>query len=136
MKMQKIELLYVQLSLRKAYENALEGIENFSHVYVISWMHKMSDTERNVLKTHQRGRVDIPLMGVFATRSPLRPNPIGLTIVELLERKGSVLAVKGLDAFDGTTILDVKPYDHWDMIENVKVPEWWLILEKEKKGGF
>jgi tRNA-Thr(GGU) m(6)t(6)A37 methyltransferase TsaA len=132
----KDRTLVCSIVVKKSYEKALEGIENFSHIYIISWMHKIGDAERNVLKTHPRGRVDIPLMGVFATRSPLRPNPIGLTIVELLERKGSVLAVKGLDAFDGTPILDVKPYDHWDMIENVKVPEWWLILEKEKKGGF
>jgi tRNA (adenine37-N6)-methyltransferase len=63
----------------------------------------------------------------------LRPNPIGLTVVELVSVDGNVLTVKGLDAFDGTPVLDVKPYDHWDVAENVQVPSWWLKLQKEKQ---
>ena len=98
-------------------------------------MHEISDAERKILKTHPRGRIDLPLLGVFATRSPLRPNPIGLTIVELLGRKGTVLTIRGLDAFDGTPVIDVKPYNHWDIIEDAKVPEWWLKLEKAKEPG-
>lgn len=126
--------LICSIIAKKDYEKAFDGIEEFSHVYVIFWMHKISEEERRTLKTHPRGRIDMPLLGVFATRSPLRSNPIGLTIVELLERKGNVLTVRGLDAFDGTPVLDVKPYNHWDIIENVRVPDWWLRLEKEKEG--
>jgi len=128
--------LACSIVVKKGYEKALDGIEDFSHVYVIFWMQKIGDAERKTLKTHPRGRMDLPLLGVFATRSPLRPNPIGLTIVELLGRKGNVLMVKGLDAFDGTPVIDVKPYNHWDRIEDVKVPAWWLKLEKEKEGGY
>jgi len=132
----KDKSLVCSIIVRKGYEKALDGIEDFSHIYVIFWMHEIGDAERRTLKTHPRGRTDLPLLGVFATRSPLRPNPIGLTIAELLGRKGNVLSVRGLDAFDGTPVIDVKPYNHWDIIEGVKVPEWWLKLEKEKEGGY
>lgn len=128
--------LVCSIMFKKGYEKALDGIEDFSHIYIIFWMHKIGDAERKILKTHPRGRIDLPLLGVLATRSPLRPNPIGLTVVELLERKGNILKVRGLDAFDGTPVIDVKPYNHWDIIEDVKVPEWWLRLEKEKEGGY
>jgi tRNA-Thr(GGU) m(6)t(6)A37 methyltransferase TsaA len=127
--------LVCSIIVKKAYEKALDGVEDFSHIYVVFWMHKIGDAERRTLKTHPRGRMDLPLLGVFATRSPLRPNPIGLTIVELLGRKGNILTVRGLDAFEGTPVIDVKPYNHWDIIDDVKVPEWWLKLEKEKEGG-
>lgn len=126
--------LVCSIVVKKDYEKALDGIEDFSHIYIVFWMHEIGDAERRTLKIHPRGRIDLPLLGVFATRSPLRPNPIGLTIVELLERKDNVLVVRGLDAFDGTPVIDVKPYNHWDKIEDVKVPEWWLKLEKEKEG--
>jgi len=132
----KDKSLVCSIIVRKGYEKALDGIEDFSHVYVIFWMHKISNAERGTLKIHPRGLLDLPLLGVFATRSPLRPNPIGLTIVELLGRKGSILTVRGLDALDGTPVVDLKPYNHWDIIEDVRVPEWWLKLEKEKEGGY
>jgi len=72
-------------------------------------------------------------LGVFATRTPCRPNPLGLTRVKLLGVEGNVVTVQGLDAFDGTPVLDIKPFDHWDMAEHVKVPEWWMKLEKERQ---
>jgi tRNA (Thr-GGU) A37 N-methylase len=74
----------------------------------------------------------MPLLGVFATRTNLRPNPIGLTLVELLDLKDNILTVRGLDAFDQTPVLDVKPYDFWDMEKDAKVPKWWKKLENEK----
>jgi tRNA (Thr-GGU) A37 N-methylase len=77
---------------------------------------------------HPRGRLDLPLTGIFAVRTMLRPNPIGLTVVELVKVTGNVLTIKGLDAFDGTPILDLKPMDPWDSVENLRVPEWWKKL--------
>ena len=74
----------------------------------------------------------MPLLGVFATRTMLRPNPVGLTLVELVKVEGNVLTIRGLDAFDGTPILDIKPFDSWDTAKNVKVPEWWIKLKSEK----
>lgn len=121
-----------EIVLRKNLAEALDGIEDFSHLFVIFWMHEISKEERSRMKIHPRGRTDLPLLGVFATRTPYRPNPIGLTLVELLEVKGNVLTVRGLDAIDGTPVLDIKPFDHWDMAEDARVPEWWMRLEKEK----
>jgi tRNA-Thr(GGU) m(6)t(6)A37 methyltransferase TsaA len=121
-----------QIVVNSKFAEALEGIEEFSHLFVLFWLNKISNEERKTLKVHPRGRKDMPLLGVFATRSMLRPNPIGLTLVELIKAKGNVLTVRGLDAFDKTPILDIKPFDVWDMAKNAKVPQWWTKLEKEK----
>jgi tRNA-Thr(GGU) m(6)t(6)A37 methyltransferase TsaA len=111
---------------------ALEGISGFSHVFVLFWLSEISSEERKTLKVHPRGRRDMPLLGVFATRTNLRPNPVGLTLVELVKVEGNVLTVRGLDAFDGTPVLDIKPFDSWDTAKNAKMPDWWMKLEKEK----
>jgi tRNA-Thr(GGU) m(6)t(6)A37 methyltransferase TsaA len=124
--------LMSKIIVRKGFTQALEGIEDFSHVFVVFHMHQISDEETQVLKVHPRSRMDLPLLGVFATRTAFRPNPIGLTLVELVRREGNVLFVRGLDAFNGTPVLDLKPYDHRDMVENIRVPEWhWKLEEKQ-----
>jgi len=111
---------------------ALDGITSFSHVFVVFWMSQISADKRLILKVHPRGRMDMPLLGAFATRTNLRPNPIGLTLVELLKVEGSTLTVRGLDAFDCTPILDIKPFDFWDVAEKARVPEWWIKINEEK----
>lgn len=123
-----------KIILREDLVEVLDGIEDFSHLFVIFWMHKIPKEERTTMKVHPRGRIDMPLLGVFATRTSHRPNPIGVTLVELLEVEGNVVTVRGLDAFDGTPVLDIKPFDNWDMVESARVPEWWMRLEKEKSG--
>ena len=125
----RISKIFIQKNLMEA----LDGIKGFSHLFVIFWLHEIPDEKRSILKVHPRGKMDMPLLGVFATRTMLRPNPIGLTLVELIKAEGNVLTVRGLDAFDGTPILDIKPYDNWDMVEDAKVPEWLAKLESEKK---
>jgi len=121
-----------QIVLRQDLAQALNGIQDFSHLFVIFWMHEISKEERRMMKVHPRGREDMPLLGVFATRTSRRPNPVGLTLVDLLKVEGNVLTVRGLDAFDGTPVLDIKPFDQRDMVEDARVPEWWMRLEKEK----
>ena len=108
------------------WADALEGIEDFSHIFVIYWMHLISEELRETTThVHPRGDPQIPLQGVFATRSPVRPNPIGLRVVALLERKGNVLRVRGLDAIDGTPVLDLKPYlFHYDGVPESTVAGW------------
>ena len=94
-------------------------------------MHKISLNEQAGWgKVHPWGDPEMPLVGSFATHSYVRPNPIGLTIIELLERRGNRLKVKGLDALDGTPVLDIKPFDFWDTekIRKAKVPKWWKSL--------
>jgi len=122
--------LVSKIVLRKGLTKALEGLEDFSHIFVVFYMHEIPRKETKILKVHPRGRMDLPLLGVFATRTAFRPNPIGLTLVELLERKSNVLVVKGLDALDGTPVLDIKPYNSRDMVLDAKVPEWHKKLQK------
>jgi tRNA-Thr(GGU) m(6)t(6)A37 methyltransferase TsaA len=124
----KDRTLASQTVIHKKYAKALEGLEDFSHLFVIFYMHKVRSEETERLKVHPRGRLDLPLVGVFATRSAFRPNPIGLTVVELLERRGNVLVVRGLDAFDGTPVLDLKPADDRDMVARLRVPKWLKML--------
>jgi tRNA-Thr(GGU) m(6)t(6)A37 methyltransferase TsaA len=121
-----------QIVLHSELAEALDGIGDFSHLFVLFWLNRIPDEPRKTLKVHPRGRRDLPLLGIFATRTMLRPNPVGLTLVELVKVKGNVLTVRGLDAFDGTPVLDIKPFDSWDKAKTAKVPEWWTKLEKEK----
>jgi tRNA-Thr(GGU) m(6)t(6)A37 methyltransferase TsaA len=111
---------------------ALDGIAGFSHLFIIFWMSQIPKDKRLILKVHPRGRMDMPLLGAFATRTNLRPNPIGLTLVELLKVEDNVLTVRGLDAFDGTPVLDLKPFDNWDNVDRARVPQWWIKLNEEK----
>jgi tRNA-Thr(GGU) m(6)t(6)A37 methyltransferase TsaA len=122
-----------QVVIRKELTTALNGVDGFSHLFVIFMLHEVSESQRKNLKVHPQGRKDLPLLGVFATRTMLRPNPVGLTLVELVKVEANVLTVRGLDAFDGTPVLDIKPFDSWDNAETAKVPAWWTQLKKEKE---
>ena len=93
------------LELQAEFEPGLTDIEGFSHLFVI-WAFDRSEGFNLVVTPPSDDRPH----GVFATRSPRRPNPIGLTVVELLSREGPVLRVRGVDMLDGTPILDIKPY--------------------------
>ena len=128
----KDKLHQSEISLDCELTPALKGIAHFSHVFVLFWLHKITNKQKETLKVHPRGRPDMPLLGIFATRTNLRPNPIGLTLCELIKVEGNLLTVRGLDAFNGTPVLDVKPYDNWDCAPNARVPEWWRRLESEK----
>jgi tRNA-Thr(GGU) m(6)t(6)A37 methyltransferase TsaA len=121
-----------QVVLRDNLVEALDGITGFSHLFVLFWLSQIPDEQRMIMKVHPRGRMDMPLLGVFATRTNLRPNPIGLTLVELLKVEDNTLTVRGLDAFDGSPILDIKPFDSWDTAKNARVPDWWIKLNEEK----
>jgi len=122
-----------QIIIRGELAEALEGVDGFSHLFVLYWLNQISNRQQTPLKVHPRGRMDMPLLGVFATRTGLRPNHIGLTLVELLKVEGTTLTVRGLDAFDGTPILDIKPFDFWDTAEKARVPDWWIRLNSEKR---
>jgi tRNA-Thr(GGU) m(6)t(6)A37 methyltransferase TsaA len=121
-----------QIIFREDLTEALTGIEEFSHLLVLFWLHQISEQDQRIKKVRPRGRDDMPLLGIFATRTPYRPNPIGLTRVKILDKEGNIVTVQGLDAFDGTPILDIKPFDNWDTTKDFIVPEWWKKLEKEK----
>jgi tRNA-Thr(GGU) m(6)t(6)A37 methyltransferase TsaA len=104
---------------------ALDGLEEFSHIIVIYWMHQAPSQGQVPTKVHPQGRQELPLVGLFATRSPYRLNPVGETVVRLLERRGNILKVEGLDAIDGTPVIDIKPYiPPGDAVTEAKVPSW------------
>jgi tRNA-Thr(GGU) m(6)t(6)A37 methyltransferase TsaA len=93
------------LELLPEFETGLTDIEGFSHLFVL-WVFHRSDGYELLATPPGEGRAH----GLFATRSPRRPNPVGLTVVELLDRHGPRLHVRGVDMLDGTPILDIKPY--------------------------
>jgi tRNA-Thr(GGU) m(6)t(6)A37 methyltransferase TsaA len=94
------------IELTTAVDDALEGIEAGDELFVITWLH---EAERNVLKVHPRSDESIPLTGVFATRSPDRPNPLGLHRVTARQVAPGRLKVGPLEAIDGTPVVDIKP---------------------------
>jgi len=121
-----------ELVVEPGFAAALDGIEDYSHLMVLFWIHGVPPRRRRQLKIHPRDRQDLPLVGVFATRTQYRPNPIGLTVVSLRERRANVLVVQGLDAIDGTPVLDIKPYfPNYDAVATAGIPDWARSMAKE-----
>lgn|SRR5581483_626290 len=114
------------LDILPEFEVGLQDVEGFSHLFVV-WVFDRSEGFELVGKPP----VDELPHGVFATRSPRRPNPIGLTVVELLGREGSQLRVRGVDMLDGTPILDLKPY--MSSIPTEKLRRGWLAEAEARK---
>ncbi len=97
-----------KLVFRREFVEGLYRLGRFKHVWVIFGFHKQRET---LMKVHPRRDPKNPLVGVFATRSPTRPNKLGLTLVELVSIRRGVVTVRGLDALDGTPVYDIKPYE-------------------------
>jgi tRNA (adenine37-N6)-methyltransferase len=98
------------------YVDGLRDVEGFSHICLVYHLHKAGPAKLVVKPFLQ----DVE-RGVFSTRAPFRPNPIGLSIVELIRREGNVLCLDGVDILDGTPLLDIKPYTaRFDLIENTR----------------
>ena len=101
-----------------------EGLDEFSHIIVVFWMHKVAPDRDIPSKIHPRGKQDLPLVGLFATHAPMRPNPIGICIVKLTECRENVLMVEGLDAIDGTPVIDIKSYLPNNQVKDARFPGW------------
>ncbi|MGQ9504555.1 MAG: tRNA (N6-threonylcarbamoyladenosine(37)-N6)-methyltransferase TrmO [Thermogutta sp.] len=112
--------------LDKKYQAGLLGLEEWSHVQVLWWFDKNDTPEkRSILQVHPRGDKNNPLTGVFACRAPVRPNLIALTLCKILRVEENVVEVADIDAFDGTPVLDLKPYiPIMDSATDVCVPKW------------
>jgi tRNA-Thr(GGU) m(6)t(6)A37 methyltransferase TsaA len=110
------------------FRDGLEGLDAYSHIIILYWFHlRDTEKERSVLKVVPRRHPGAPKVGVFTSRSPSRPNPIGLCVAELVELEGNVLSVKGLDALEGSPIIDIKPYNpRADAVPDAVVPPWAL----------
>lgn len=119
------ETVVSEIVIDKEYEQALDRLEGFSHIIVLYWMSHITSARRSTLQVRPKRRKDLPLVGVFATRSPARPNPIGVTTAKVLEHHGNILKVAGLDALDGTPVLDIKPYiPGYDSPAEATTPAW------------
>jgi len=108
------------------FSAGLKDIEEFSHLIILYWIHLRDNAEerRTLLVFPRRHAVNVE-KGVFACRSPSRPNPIGLCVVKLVRVENSILTMEGLDALEGSPVIDIKPYiPRADSISNANVPDW------------
>ena len=122
------------------FKPALQGIEGYSHIIVLAYLDRLRPFEVGALKVRPRRLTkyglkeeELPEVGVFAVDSPTRPNPISLSIVKLISVNENLLEVENLDLFDGTPVLDIKPYSYERIILNFKVPNW--LAELQRKTG-
>jgi tRNA-Thr(GGU) m(6)t(6)A37 methyltransferase TsaA len=122
------------------FAEGLKGIDGFSHLFIICYLNQLRAEQKGVLRVRPRRYLreglslkELPLVGVFALNSPSRPNPIGITQVAVLQRRGRRIFVKGLDFFDGTPVLDIKPYHPHYRVQRIGVPDWSSKLERRAK---
>lgn len=111
------------LAINKQYQKALKGLEDYSHIIVIYWMHEVKTCD---IRHVPQGKVgEVPEVGIFACRCSQRPNPIGVSTVKILSIKNNIITVQGLDIVKDTPILDIKPYTpQYDSVTDPKVPDW------------
>jgi tRNA-Thr(GGU) m(6)t(6)A37 methyltransferase TsaA len=118
-----------EIHLNPDFVEGLQGLEDWSHIVVIFSMHEVHFDADSHLRSRPNEREDMPEVGVFAQRSRFTPNTLGMTAVRLDKIDGPVLTVKGLDAIDGTPVLDIKPYAPiYDGAVDPLVPVWFLRL--------
>ena len=120
------------LEIRPDYKKALSGLETFSHIMVLYWLHQNdAPDKRSVLQVYPRKNRANPLSGVFATHSPLRPNPIAVTICQIIKIENNTVQIKDIDAFDQSPIIDIKCYLPEKMDTSaVRLPKWAEIKAK------
>lgn len=120
--------LVSKIVLKKKLGNGLNGIDEFSHVFIIYWLDKISDSQKRLVVSAGSPE-PVHMVGIFATRMPIRPNPIGLSLVELVKHEKNTVWVRGLDALDNTPVLDIKPYPECVKgqliaVDKFKIPSW------------
>ena len=126
-----------RILVRPELADGLLGLESYSHVTVLFWPHLVpAEVIGSKHRLHPRDDPENPLQGILATRSQIRFNPILVTAVPLLSVKGDTVRVRGLDAIDGTPVLDIKPYfPHFDSIPDARVAEWATRGREPAKKG-
>jgi len=123
-----------KIKLKPEYTGALTGIDGFSHAIIITYLHQAKYEKEKHLQRRPRNLETMPMAGILSQRAKNRPNPIGITAVEIINAGDDYLELKGLDAIDATPILDIKPYyPDYDKIDNPEVPEW---VDRLMKGYF
>ncbi len=123
------ERVISRIILDPRYEEGLDGLEDYSHLFVLFWIDRLDRSSRGMTRIHPKSRKDLPLVGIFATRTQYRPNPIGLTLVRMLGRKRNVITVRGLDALNETPVIDLKPISpRFEFPARTRVPKWYPRL--------
>ncbi|MDP2643341.1 MAG: tRNA (N6-threonylcarbamoyladenosine(37)-N6)-methyltransferase TrmO [Desulfobacterales bacterium] len=113
------------ISVTEACVPALEGLADFSHIIVLFWFHMIGAEERKTRRERPRRGSGNPELGIFSWHGPRRPNPIGMSIVKLLEIRDNQVTVRGLDAIDQTPVLDLRPYvASYYRVERSEEPGW------------
>lgn len=124
------------LIFRDDLTSALDGIETYSHIIVIFYCDQVPEEERAAVRFRPHGDEQLPEQGVLASRSQQRPSALGISVVPLLRRRRNILRVTGLDAIDGTPVLDIKPYlPQHDSVPEASVPEWALRPPADPAGS-
>ncbi|MDM5188451.1 SAM-dependent methyltransferase [Bacillus sp. DX4.1] len=117
-------------------EESIAGIEGFSHIEVIFYFHKVTEEQIQYIARHPRNNNMYPKVGIFAQRGKNRPNRLGATIVKVVRREGKCIVVEGLDAINGTPILDIKPVmKEFVPTEEIIQPDWATDLMKQYWKG-
>ena len=114
--------------LDEAYQGGLTGMSDFSHAIILCHLDKARYNPEKHLLRRPRNRADMPMLGIFSQRTKDHPNPIGVTSVEILAVTENSLTVRGLDAINGTPVLDIKPYFPVFDKREAKTPDWVDIL--------
>lgn len=131
-----IQSLKSELVINSEHEGILEGLDDFSHAIILYWPHLLPDHGRTFKKVHPIGRKEFPLVGIFSTCSPARPNPILLTVVRIIEVKGNSLFVEGLEAIDGSPVIDIKPFTRaYCSAEDARLADWMERIENALSDG-
>ena len=118
-----------EIVLEPRFSGAFLGLEGFSHALIVTYLHEAKYQKEKHLRRRPRNLETMPLVGIFSQRVKDRPNPIGITAVEIVNVKGDVLEVTGLDAIHDTPVIDVKPYfPQFDKVDDATIPEWVDIL--------
>ena len=117
-----------KLIINPEYADALAGLEEYSHLIAVYFMHEVKTCDLRHVPQGKKG--EVPEVGIFACRCAQRPNPIGITTAEIIGIKDNIVTVRGLDVVDNTPLLDLKPYTlQYDAPENPRVPKWVNTLD-------
>ena len=116
--------IYATIEFKPEYIDGLKDLDGFSHLYLIYYFHKVKESQLEVIPFNDKTNTP---RGVFSTRTPMHPNSIGLSVVELVGVEDGIVTVKGVDILDGTPLLDIKPYiENFDKIEG-EVKSGWML---------
>lgn len=121
--------VYATITFDEAYAEGLKDLDGFSHVYLIYYFHKVKEPQLSVIPFNDKTHTS---RGVFSTRTPMHPNSLGLSVVELVKVEDNIVTIKGVDILDGTPLLDIKPYiENFDKVEG-EVRSGWMKASQEE----